>query len=123
MNVKHLFLSSLVLVPALCKADAMLNISLTVDETTFEIENVTVSEENAVLFDNGYTKVEGKLIGQTDEAVEFELKVMEEDRVLTQPTLNVQWGIPATLELTYESEDCSCLDRDVILVVVAQPVA
>jgi len=119
---KHLLLSSFVLVPAICNADVSLNIDLTVDETNFEIENVVVSTEKTVLYDNGYCKVEGQLIDQTDEASDVELTVMEEDRVLTKPTMNLRWDNPEILEIIYESEECSCLDRDVRLVVTAQPV-
>jgi len=119
MNIKHLLVSSLVLVPALSFADTMLNISLTVDETNIEIADAAVTAEKAVLHDDGYTKVEATLLSETDEAATVAFWVTEEDRVLTNPTLDVQWAIPATVELAYESEECSCLDRDLVLVVTA----
>ena len=119
---KHLLLSSLVLVPAISFADASLNISLTVDEAVVEIENAVVAAEKVALFDNGFSKVEGVLLSQTDEATQVQLVVLEEDRVIADSTMDLEWGIPATVEFVYELEECSCLDRDVKLVVVAQPV-
>ena len=103
-------------------ADVKLDVEVTVDETNFASLNAVVTSENEVLYDNGYYKVEGRLIAQTDETATVEFWVTEEDRVLMQPILVSAWGIPASVEIGYESEECSCLDRDVKLIVVAQKV-
>jgi len=120
MKIKHVLLSSFLLVPALSFADVKLDIEVTVDETSFASLNAVATSENEVLYDNGYYKVEGKVVVQTDESADVELTVAEEDRVLAKSTFNLQLGVPATLEVTYESEECSCLDRDVELTVVAR---
>lgn len=123
MNIRRFLLFSFLLIPSICFADALLDITVYIDGVDFVIEDATVTTENATLFDGaGYPKVEGRVITQDAGGADVELTVSEGGTVIAQPTLSLTWSTPETSQTDYVSTICPCLHRKVVLVVTAEEV-